>query len=455
MPKIETKRYMIEFEEKQAGGAGGYEAAYLTSEGKPASKKLYTLLAKLDEISLPVENRAIRQRNGSELIKALEQEKSLGIASGFKPSGAFHFGHTQTSSGVAFFQKNGAQIFMPVADLECMLDSELTEKQYKFWAADNLLDWGANRVDLDAAHIYLQSEEFRVGNLAYLFARGLSFDLALDTYGLDKLSKKFAFLFAGVAQVGDIALPQHSDFSNQHSFMVSGQDQDGHMKMAIELMKKAFESKLKLPGIQTVSSGFYIPHMRGLGPKMSSSKPESTLYLGPGPNKEDIETRIKSSIIKIDNALKDPELKKEVKNCALDMVRYIQFFNAKSQVNFPEALKALPNNIKREQDAEKKSELIDKYLINYCKKAEQDNVALVRESLPEALKEHQKKRQIVLDYALSRTRSIGQGGGWEIDGAIPRPEFWNTPKKAVVDASKRTQTQWFNMVESMRDKLIA
>ena len=60
-----------------------------------------------------------------------------------------------------------------------------------YWAADNLLDWEANGVNLDAAHVYFQSEEHRVCNLAYLLARGLSIDLPIDIYGFDKMIKDF------------------------------------------------------------------------------------------------------------------------------------------------------------------------------------------------------------------------------------------------------------------------
>ena len=251
MADIKTNRYEISYRETAKGGPGGYESVYLTSEADPANEELYSLIGRMDGRLLPAEQKVLRQRNVATLVQAIQEGKNSGIASGFKPSGAYHFGHKLASSTVAFFQKNGFQIFMPVADLECMLDRKISKEQYMYWAADNLLDWGANGVDLDATHAYLQSEEHRVSNLAYLLARGLSFDLAVDTYGIEKLcgnpnkegdKGEFPFLFAGITQVGDIILPQHYDFGNGHSFMVSGQDQDGHMKMTVELAKRALES---------------------------------------------------------------------------------------------------------------------------------------------------------------------------------------------------------------------
>lgn len=187
MVDIKTNRYEISYNEIAKGGPGGYESVYLTSEADPVNEELYSLIGKMKGRLLPAEQKSLRQRNAVTLIQAIKENKNSGIASGFKPSGAYHFGHKLTSSTVAFFQQNGFQIFMPVADSECMLDKKLSQEQYMYWAADNLLDWGANGVNLDATHTYLQSEEHRVSNMAYLLARGLSFDLAIDTYGLEKL----------------------------------------------------------------------------------------------------------------------------------------------------------------------------------------------------------------------------------------------------------------------------
>lgn len=277
--EFETGRYKITVNELQKGGPGGYESVYLTSEGYPTSPALHNVLGKFSGSLLPNDNNSIRQRDGENLVAALEEGRSVGIASGFKPSGAYHFGHKLISETVSFFQKNGVQIFVPVADIECAMDPKLTREQYQFWAADNLLDWGANGVDLDAAHVYLQSEEFRVNMLSYIVARSLEFKLAADIYGADKLINDFPFLFAGITQVGDILLPQHNDFGNYHSFMVSGQDQDGHMKMTTALTKATLDSGIDLLGVTTIPSGFYVPHIRGIsGNKASSSKAESTIY---------------------------------------------------------------------------------------------------------------------------------------------------------------------------------
>ena len=455
--QIKTQRYNIAVDEISKGGPSGYESVYLTSEGDNATSELYSLLEQFEGRLLPAEARVIRQRNGSGLVEAIKGDKSLGIASGFKPSGAYHFGHKIASSAVAFFQKNGAQIFIPVADIECEMDTRLSKEAYGYWAADNLLDWGANGINLDAAHVYLQSEEFRVNTLAYYSARGLSFELAADIYGMDKLVSDFPFLFAGITQVGDIILPQHSDFGNFHSFMVSGQDQDGHMKMTVALAEAALNRGTSFLGVQTIPSAFYIPHIRGIqGSKASSSKQEGTLYLGSGPMQESLDERIITNLRKFDSA--DPL---QLERCALDMVRYIDFFNKRSIVNFGEIsqdqryliyLNALDHTYGNKKiEAQSK---LDLHLIDICRSKGQNNVELVRDSLKEALVEHQKKRELVLEYAKAKA-SYQPQGGWGMDDEKPsQPDFWKVPERAVVDESKRNQTEWQDLVVAMADQLV-
>jgi tryptophanyl-tRNA synthetase len=482
--KYQTSRYKLEIEEIAKGGPGGYESTYLIKEGENAHENLYTLLEQTFRgILLPANNRVIRQRNAGSLIDALNKNKKIGIASGFKPSGAYHFGHKSASSTLAFFQRNGAQVFVPVADVECQMAKEKPE-QYFLTAADNLVDWGANGVNLDASHVYLQSEESRVFSISYKIAPKLEFGDALDIYGAKKLlfgepekgkPAEFPFIFSGITQVADILLPQHKDFGNNHSFMVSGPDQDGHMKMAILLTKRTLEDRIDLDGVGEVPSSFYIPHIRGLtGDKASSSKPETTIYLGSGnpivlpENKNivgwrydlDIDERVKRNLNMMDKALK--ETQEALERCTLDMVRYIDFFHKHSKVSFKELCgsnkyKELQESLEKTQtsdEAERVQNQIDQFLLNECKSAGQNNIQLVRENLSDALKDHQRKRQAVLSYAVEK-ENYRDPGAWTTDnGIVEEPSFWEVPDKARVDPALRNKTQWFNIVASMKDKII-
>jgi len=253
-------------------------------------------------------------RNLEVLVKYLGDPGSYGVVSGRKPSGPCHFGHKLVVETLSFFQENGGWIFLPVADLEVILDPKIDKEEHYFLlAADNLLDWGAWGLNLDAAYVYPQSEEIRVMNLAYLLSRNLNFENYLDIYGADTMINEFQFIFAGLTQVGDILLPQHSEFGKETSFMLSGPDQDGHMKMTTDLSGYAVESGI----IKSLPSSLYIPLIPSFeGKKESSSGPGATLYLGSLRNeyaflenggkqldnirKLSLDERIKESMYKID-----------------------------------------------------------------------------------------------------------------------------------------------------------
>src|SRR3989338_5860176 len=209
-----------------------------------------------------------------------------------------------------------------------------------------------------------------------------------------------------MTQVADILLPQHYDYGNSHSFMLSGQDQDGHMQMTIALTQRSVEDRIDLLGVQTVPSGLYIPHIRGLnGSKASSSRPDDTLYLGPGPGNEDIEGRIRTSLGKFDKAYANAETRQFLERCALDMVRYIDGFNAESKVDFAEiaarpeykALVAAVDSSRSTADGEKTQMALDDYLIGNCTARGQDNVTIVRDLLANQLVAHKKRRAEVID----------------------------------------------------------
>jgi len=291
----------------------------------------------------------------------------------------------------------------------------------------------------------------------------------LDTYGIKKLIEDFPFLFAGITQVGDILLPQYPDFGNYHSFMLSGQDQDGHMKMTTLLVKKSLENKITIPGLQTIPSSFYIPHIRGFksktpgeDPKMSSSWEEGTLYLGSGPEHQGLEDRIKSSLAKFDSAYKNLSTRENLKLCALDMVKYIDFFNKNSKINFNELIhekeyQGLIANLekkktKNEQKIEQRK--IDNYLIDVCNSLGQDNIKIVRDLLKDAITDHQVKRKLVFEYALNRVNYVDTGL-WDFDNVKPEmPSFWKVPNRAKVDERKMNKTRWYHIINNMKDKLI-
>ena len=198
-------------------GPVGNEAVLYDNVGDPVPEQLYSTLGNYSGKPLIVTNHRFDSlRNYSGMAEYLAHPETFGIASGRKPSGPCHFGHRLVIDTTSFFQRNKVQVFVPIADSEASLDRKIKNKaQYEYFIADNLLDWGASGLDLDAADIYLQSEEMRVMNIGYAMACGLDLPVTVDVYGRDTLADEMNYLFASIAQVGDILLPQHPDSGEQ------------------------------------------------------------------------------------------------------------------------------------------------------------------------------------------------------------------------------------------------
>ena len=439
-------------------GPVGNEAVLYDRVAEPVPNEVYETFEKCYKENPPIVlNRQFdSMRNASELMKHLQNPNAYGIVSGRKPSGPCHFGHKLVIETIGFFQKNGAQIFVPIADNEARLDSKVkSEQQYKYFTADNLLDWGASGLNLDAAHVYLQSEEVRVMNISYAVARKLDMQLALDVYGRETFVDEMNFLFASLTQVGDILLPQHPDFGKTHSFMLSGADQDGNMSMTTTLSRRVLDSSNGDPGsaryINTAPSSLYIRSISNLeGKKESASEPETTIYLGPSRN---VYGRTETGG-KIMESIRILSLDDRVADTAEKVDRFSSIDNEKVMAA-----------IRRRQP------LFREF------KGEKDMTAdRFKHKVAEVLEAHQERRGRVFEYAvlealegygadscknsaaIKRLIRIGEEKipGFNRDRKPAAPTFWEAPSEANVPKEKRNvKTEWFYLVAEAAESLIA
>ena len=207
-------------------------------------------------------------------LRDASEGKPVAAMSGIKPSSEFHLGSKLTADELIFFQKKfKAKVFYAIADLEAYADNGLSLEETHETAVSNVADLLALGLDEKNAHIYKQSQERRVMNMAYLFSRRATPSMLKAIYG----ERNYSLYFAALTQVGDILLPQHKDFGGPKRVVVPvGVDQDPHIRFARDI---AFKEKLVLPGAT------YHRIMRSLKgeSKMSKRDPSSTLLLSDSP----------------------------------------------------------------------------------------------------------------------------------------------------------------------------
>ena len=430
-------------------GPVGNEATLYTEIAEKVPPEVYSTLKNYTDVTPIVKNGQFDScRNAAELYTYLAQPGSYGIVSGRKPSGPCHFGHKLVTETLAFFQRNGAEIFMPLADSEAGLDSKLRdESQYRYFIADNLLDWGSSGLDLDAAHVYLQSEEMRVMNIGYAAARQLDLGLAVDVYGRDTIADELSFLFASLAQVGDILLPQHPDFGKKHSLMLSGPDQDGNMLMTMSLAQRMLDSNFS-KFAKTVPSSLYVKSISNLeGKKESASEPETTIYLGPSRN-----VYTKTSHGKILEGIDRLPLKQRIK----EVHEKIDRFSAMDRQKVIDAI-SRRQDVFKEFDGEKElgidrfKELVGEIIVQQAERRRAVYEYAVWKTVREYSRDSQRAGQAKVIEAQAR-RLIPE---FNSRAVVERPAFWNTPATAWIPEDKRqVSTRWYHMVAEMSDQLM-
>ncbi|MCD6457426.1 MAG: tryptophan--tRNA ligase [Thermoproteales archaeon] len=171
------------------------------------------------------------------ILDAIKKGKEYAVMSGIKPSGDFHLGSKLTAEELIFFQKLSpkAMAFYAIADLEAYADNKIPlSESYKI-AVSNVMDLLALGLDPKRVYVYKQSEEIRVLRLAFIFSRGVTYNMMEAIYG----EKPFGLYFSALVQAGDILMPQLEDFGGPKPTVVPvGADQDPHIRLTRDLARK-------------------------------------------------------------------------------------------------------------------------------------------------------------------------------------------------------------------------
>lgn len=405
--EIQTENHEVLWRETGNAGPSGYGSAMTEDRaGDDFEPEDYEQLAVALEPTPDVVGRG--ELTGENVYNALAgfQSGDVGAVSGFKPSGPGHFGHYQTADTLSDLQEAGVEIYVPVADSEARY-ADIDDETIDHMMADNLLDWAAAGLNLDQAHVYLQSEEDRLEDAKRRLQENITIEDAIEAYGMDELDGNFRFLFGGMNQVADLVLPQHPDFDHEYSTMVAGHDQEGHMKMTQNLTAPAVEDGDTF--VQTVPSSIYNPLIEGLvdvgdgdsSSKASSSEGRTSIYVGPTQEGLSLDERIDIGLGKLDEAIaQDPEKVERSAQDHLDVV-------------------GIPYD-------------------------EGEATDVLRQELPEILEQHQDRRLQVFDYA----REKAQGADPE------QPEFWSENDSAQVPEQQRNETEWHDIVAAMDGEVV-
>jgi tryptophanyl-tRNA synthetase len=191
---------------------------------------------------LPHPHRLLRRgvvfgHRGFEMIhKAIQKKKPWAILTGLMPSGRMHLGHKMVIDEVIYYQSLGADIFLAVADIEAYATRGFTLEETKALAVNEYIaNYIALGLDLKHTHLYFQSKNQDVKDLAFLLGKKVNWSQMVATYGFEG-STNMAHIFSPLVQTGDILHVQLEKYGGIRPTLVPvGVDQDPHIRLSRDI----------------------------------------------------------------------------------------------------------------------------------------------------------------------------------------------------------------------------
>ncbi|AEE93862.1 tryptophanyl-tRNA synthetase [Acidianus hospitalis W1] len=207
------------------------------------------------------------------VLKDYEEGKGFFLYTGRAPSLGMHIGHLVPFIFTRWLQeKFKVNLYIEITDDEkFMRNPELTLEQTRQFAYDNILDIIAVGFDPDRTFIFQDTEYIRnMYPLATKIAKKLTFSEVRATFGLEN-SSNIGIIFYPALQIAPTM------FEKKRCLIPAGIDQDPYWR----LQRDIAESLGYYKAAQIHSK--FLPPLTGPEGKMSSSIPESAIYLTDDP----------------------------------------------------------------------------------------------------------------------------------------------------------------------------
>ncbi|HLD12208.1 MAG TPA: tryptophan--tRNA ligase [Candidatus Nanoarchaeia archaeon] len=246
-----------------------------------------TLLKKIPKNYYFTRNIAFGHKSFETVLQAIDGKKPFAMLTGLMPSGKFHFGHKAITDLMIYFQKLGADCHICVADIESYLTRNIPLAQAREVALNEyLLNYIALGLQPKKTKFYFQSEGSKeYMNLSKIIANKVTFNELQGIYGELTPGK----IISAFTQVADILYPQLSENGGPKPVIVPvGADQVPHINLSRDIAQRMKDYKFIPPSATFIK---FMPGLKGIHTKMSSSQPDTAIFLTDTP--EDVAKKIK------------------------------------------------------------------------------------------------------------------------------------------------------------------
>lgn len=213
-------------------------------------------------------------RDFAKIAKAMRNNNEFAMMTGLMPSGEFHIGHKMVADQIIYYQNQGAEVYVCVADIEAynMRDISL-EKARELAIEQYLINYIALGLDPENCNFYFQSEgPIEYQSFSKLIGNKTTLNEMKSIYGDVEPGK----IVSALTQVADILLPQlEINGGPKPTITPVGFDQTPHSNLTRDIA-----ARLQNDYGFVKPSFTYHKFMRGIkGGKMSSSNSKTYISL--------------------------------------------------------------------------------------------------------------------------------------------------------------------------------
>ena len=202
-------------------------------------------LSSMDNVSIDSPSRLHRRgvvfahRDLDIVLEEKRKGNSFGVLTGLMPSGKMHLGHSMVIDQVKWFQEQGGDVTIAVADLESTATRGVSLSEGKKIAREEYVaNYAALGLDPEKTTVYFQSERSVVQKLGFQLGKRTNLSELEAIYGFDG-STNLAHVQAPLVQAGDILHPQLDEYGGLRPIVVPvGIDQDPHLRLTRGLAAK-------------------------------------------------------------------------------------------------------------------------------------------------------------------------------------------------------------------------
>ncbi len=181
----------------------------------------------------------VGQRGYEEVLRAMNERSKFAVMSGFMPSGRIHLGGKMVMDEIIWHQRMGGDAFACIADMESHSVRGTSWKECKeIGLNEYILSLVALGFDVEKGHIYFQSENKKLRDLAFELGREVNFSEISAIYGFSG-DVNISHMISVVMQNADILQPQLLEYGGPKPAVIPvGVDQDPHIRLTRDIASR-------------------------------------------------------------------------------------------------------------------------------------------------------------------------------------------------------------------------